>query len=280
MANGPLQSKNLTHVIDLKDIYKILMEAKILIVSVILIFTIASIIYSLSLKPSFITSTKLEIGYVIEGNGDKVLIESASDLISDLKVVLLKNPDDLFNQEISMNSFENKLIEMETFSNSSKKNAELLTYVKNYIFERHNNISLSLISQSKKSLTKEIDKSQAQINFIKSKISDQNQFFEKINKGLSNENIANISLNFFIENSQYKDQLFEINLRILALREKLENIDNQKKSKTQTIQKLKTYTIQPNFKMPIFLGICVGSFIAIFLALIKNFITAYLKKKV
>ncbi|MDC1541978.1 Wzz/FepE/Etk N-terminal domain-containing protein, partial [Candidatus Pseudothioglobus singularis] len=49
--------------IDLREIFKILIESKKLLISTILIFTIASIIYSLSLKPSFKSSTILEIGY-------------------------------------------------------------------------------------------------------------------------------------------------------------------------------------------------------------------------
>ena len=76
--------------IDLREIFKILIESKKLIISTILIFTIASIIYSLTLKPSFSTSTSLEIGYSEMINGDKELIETASSLISDLKILLIK----------------------------------------------------------------------------------------------------------------------------------------------------------------------------------------------
>ena len=53
--------------IDLREIFKILIESKKLIILTILIFIIASIIYSLSLKPSFNSSNifKLSLFYRI-----------------------------------------------------------------------------------------------------------------------------------------------------------------------------------------------------------------------
>ena len=94
--------------IDLKEIFKILIESKKLVISTILIITTASIIYSLSLKPSFISSTKLEIGYYEMPDGTQKLIEKPSHLISDLKVLIMKNSDNKFNQNVSITSFEGK----------------------------------------------------------------------------------------------------------------------------------------------------------------------------
>ena len=106
MANDLNQSLYVEDEIDLQEIAKILIESKKLIISTLLFFTIASIIYSLSLKPSFITSAKLEIGYITTKNGDIEMIESASDFISNLKVEIMKNPDDKYSQDVSINSFE------------------------------------------------------------------------------------------------------------------------------------------------------------------------------
>jgi len=108
MANDLNQSLYVNDEIDLKEIFKILIESKKLIISTILIFTIASIIYSLSLKPSFISSTKLEIGYYEMPDGTQKLIEKPSHLISDLKVLIMKNSDNKFNQNVSITSFEGK----------------------------------------------------------------------------------------------------------------------------------------------------------------------------
>ena len=108
MANDLNQSLDVEDEIDLKEIFKILIESKKLIISTILIFTTASIIYSLSLKPSFISSTKLEIGYYEMPDGTQKLIEKPSHLISDLKVLIMKNSDNKFNQNVSITSFEGK----------------------------------------------------------------------------------------------------------------------------------------------------------------------------
>jgi len=108
MANDLNQSLYVNDEIDLKEIFKILIESKKLVISTILIFTTASIIYSLSLKPSFISSTKLEIGYYEMPDGTQKLIEKPSHLISDLKVLIMKNSDNKFNQNVSITSFEGK----------------------------------------------------------------------------------------------------------------------------------------------------------------------------
>ena len=108
MANDLNQSLYVEDEIDLKEIFKILIESKKLIISTILIFTTAIIIYSLSLKPSFETTANVEIGYVLMKDGNKKLLESPSDLISDLKVLIMKNSDNKFNQNVSITSFEGK----------------------------------------------------------------------------------------------------------------------------------------------------------------------------
>ena len=108
MTNDLNQSLYVEDEIDLSEIFKIFMESKKLIISTILIFTIASIIYSLFQEPIYKTSSKLEIGYLEMKNGDRELIESASDLISDLNILIMKNPDDKFKQKVSMDSFEGK----------------------------------------------------------------------------------------------------------------------------------------------------------------------------
>jgi uncharacterized protein involved in exopolysaccharide biosynthesis len=142
MANDLNQSLYVEDEIDFQRIIKILKESKKLIISTILFFTIVSIIYSASLKPSFETSTNLEVGYISKNNGDIELIESLSDLISDLKILILKNPDGKFIQGVSMNSFEDKIINLKTTSSSAEQNEHLLTEIINYIEERHSDFIL------------------------------------------------------------------------------------------------------------------------------------------
>ena len=81
MAQNLTQPSPYDDEIDLREIFKILIESKKLIILTTLIFTIASIIYSLSLKPEFKSSTILEIGSYDIVIGEKKLVEPVSSLI-------------------------------------------------------------------------------------------------------------------------------------------------------------------------------------------------------
>ena len=176
MAQNLTQPSPYEDEIDLKEIFKILIESKKLIISTILIFATASIIYSLSLKPSFLTSTKLVIGYFDMPDGTQKLIDEPSNLISDLKVLIMKkNTDDKFIQNLSMNSLENKIISLETTSSSGEKNENFLTEVINYIDERHSNLAVLITDQKKHQISNEIDLIESEISFNKAKQLDSNQ---------------------------------------------------------------------------------------------------------
>ena len=103
MAQNLTQPSPYEDEIDLRAIIKVFIESKKLIISTLLIFTAVSIIYSLTSKPSFLTSTKLEIGYYEMPDGNQKLIEKPSNLISDLKVLIMKNSDNKFRQQLSIN---------------------------------------------------------------------------------------------------------------------------------------------------------------------------------
>ena len=142
MANDLNQSLYVEDEIDLKEIFKILIESKKLIISTTLIFIIASIIYSLSLKSEFKISTILEIGYYKTPDGTQKLIEEPNNLISHLKIQRIKNSNSLFSQDSSMKLIEGKLIYLETTSNSAEKNKNFLIEIIDYIDERHSDFVL------------------------------------------------------------------------------------------------------------------------------------------
>ena len=80
-------------------------------------------------------------------DGNQKLIEKPSNLISNLKVLIMKNSDNKFNQQVSMNSFEGKLLNLETTSSSTEQNENLLTEIINYIDERHSNLAALMTNQ-------------------------------------------------------------------------------------------------------------------------------------
>ena len=170
MANDLNQSLYVEDEIDLKEIYKILIESKKLIISTILIFTIASIIYSLSLKPEFKSSTILEIGYYEMPDGTQELIEEPSDLISNLKIHQLLNDQ----QDSSFKTIEKKLIRIETSSNKATDNEKILSSMITFINNRHNKLSIISSNLRKNTLVDKIDLIDSEISFIKSKQLDNN----------------------------------------------------------------------------------------------------------
>ena len=69
--------------IDLSEIFKILLENKLLIIVFIFIFTIIGIIYSLSLRPSYNSSKLIEIGYIEMPDGSQKLINMITFRMND-----------------------------------------------------------------------------------------------------------------------------------------------------------------------------------------------------
>lgn len=167
MANDLKQSMYDENEINLKEIFKVLIESKKLIILTIIVFTTVSIIYSLVAKPSFISSTKLEIGYFEMADGTQQLIETPSDLISNLKILIFKNPDNKFTQDISMNSKEGKLIQFKTTSRSIEQNENLLTEILNYIDERHSKLALSITKHKQDEISHKIELIESELSFLK-----------------------------------------------------------------------------------------------------------------
>ena len=170
MAQNLTQPSPYDDEIDLREIFKILIESKKLIILTTLIFTIASIIYSLSLKPEFKSSTILEIGYYEMPDGTQELIEEPSDLISNLKIYQLLNDQ----QDSSFKAIENKLIRIETSSNKATDNEKILSSMITFINNRHNKLSIISSNLRKNTLVDKIDLIDSEISFIKSKQLDNN----------------------------------------------------------------------------------------------------------
>jgi len=262
---------------DLREIIKILLDSKKLIILTLLIFTVSSSIFSLSLKPSFISSTKLEIGYVELDNGDKELIESMSDLISDLNILIIKkNLNNNFNQEVTMKSFEDRVIQLKVTSKSVEQNENLLNEMISYIDERHSNLEKLITNQKINSLSFDIENTKAEITHFKSKLSDQNQSqYLNIISNLQKEDQPIELLRLLSENSSYKDLVFSLNQKLEILIQELENFNSSVKSKSQIIKNIETVTIKPETLLMISSGIVLGFISSILLVFIINFIKSY-----
>ena len=224
MAQDLAQKSPYVDEINFIELIKILIESRKLIISTILIFTLASIIYSLSLKPEFKSSTILEIGKVQMQDNDKNL-NIVSDLISDTKVQIMKNPDDTFSQNVSINSLEGNLIKLKTTSNSVEQNENILNEVIRYIDERHSNIALLVTNRKKTEISQKIKTIESKISFVKAKQLDSNQA-KKLTITRNLENVKS-ELSFVKAKQLDSNQLkrSKIEDRITKLKTELQIID-------------------------------------------------------
>ncbi len=276
MANDLNKSLYVGDEIDLKEIFKILIESKKILISTILIFIIASIIYSLSLEPSFKSSIKFEIGYIETLSGKKNLIEEPSEFISELKILLLKNPDNKLSQKVSMNILENKVIKMETTSSSVEKNENILNELISFIDERHSRLKKLKAEQKKNKISYDIESLQAKINFYTAKLSSKNQSkYLNIISNLEKEDQAIENLKLLAQNSSYTDQIFSLNQTLGYLRQNLKDLDSEVKVKSQIIGNIETDESKPKSPLIIFLGIFIGLITGILLIFINSFIKSY-----
>ena len=180
MTKNIHQSQYAEDEIDLKEIFKILIKSKKLIISTILIFAIASIIYSLSLDPSFKSSAQVQIGYFEMPDGKKNLIEEPSDLISDLNILLLRNPDNKFSQKVPISLIEKNVINFETTSSSGEQNENILNEMIIYIEGRHSRLKKLRVKKNKNKTAFDIETTKAEINHITAKLSSnyQSKYFD------------------------------------------------------------------------------------------------------
>jgi hypothetical protein len=164
MAKNLNQSSYLEDEIDLREDLKVLIESKKLIILTTLIFAIVSIIYSLSQKPEFKSSSLFEIGYYEMLDGTQQLIEKPSELIEDLKLnLIIKNPNNEFKQAVAMLPIQNKLIQFKTSSISSEKNEKLLNKFFSYIDNRHSSFMKSYTDNNRNDLHNQIDLIESEI---------------------------------------------------------------------------------------------------------------------
>ena len=166
MAQKSTQNSFYADELDLREIVKLILEYKKLIIVTILFFTIASIIYVFSLKPEFRSSTILEIGHFEEPDGTQKIIEKPSDLISYLNLYHILNHKDE-SQDTSFKVIENKLILIETTSSLAEQNENFLFEIFSIIDERHSNLAFLANNHQKIEIIRQIESIEAQFSFIK-----------------------------------------------------------------------------------------------------------------
>ena len=313
MAQNLTQPSPYEDEIDLREIFKILLESKKLIISSILIFTIASIIYSLSLKPEFKSSTILEIGSYDIVIGEKKIVEPVSSLIKKLKINQISKQLD----ELNYKSIEDYFLEINYTSPSPELNENLIKEAIKFSQDSY----MKSLDNIVNSFSDEIKAKELQIDFlINSSLSNKEsrhlEVINAINKIDSEVDLDKIKINFLSKllitqknDLILEDQLMTLQAKVKELEKKkgslekkiilidssdfvgnevfefkqeINSLEKQSKliknssSKTQPIRELVTSEIKTKTLLIILIGTILGFIFSVFIVFIRQ---AFLKEQ-
>lgn len=280
MKNNSITPPHFDDELDLRLIIKALIEAKKIIILSVLFFVTATSLYLFIQKPVYKSSALIEIGYFELSDGRNELLETSSSLISNLKVHFeYKEPKSESNQVVSMKSIEDRLIYLETSSNSTETNKKILNRYLSFIDERHNRLFELKLNNSIFDITRQININESQIGYIQTKLSPKNQSkYNRIIEELSmidTKASLDQSLNLLTENSLASDKLFNLQQDQIILKEQLNSLKIRTKTQTVAINGLETYHEKPKIILNLFIGLAIGLITGMFLVLIYNSIKSY-----
>ena len=278
------QSPNYEDEIDLKELIKILLKSKNIIISSVLFFTLSAYIYTFIQKTEFKSSAILEIGYFEMPNGRIELIENPISVVQKLKVEEFKIQNNNLSKtkypQLSVEIIADRLIRMNLTSVLPKRDRELLNQYISLVKDHHLKI-MDLESELLiKELTSQVDENDSIISTNQSKLdSDENlDFIKALQKLNSVEALVQI-FNIEREKNMLVDNLNNLLLEQKKLKNELIVAENRVKVKTQLIDELKTSPITLNKNRIIALGFILGVVTGIFLVFINNFIKSFRELK-
>jgi LPS O-antigen subunit length determinant protein (WzzB/FepE family) len=214
--------------IDLKEIFKICINSKKLIIVITLVITTLGAIYSFQKKPIFISTALIEIGNYNLDEYNQISIEPLETLIKELTINFIhKKKKKLLN----IKSIENRLVQTSYTSASSVKNINILNEALRFIENRHSLLMSDHFQKTKKQLTYKINILNNKIQYSKSTLLSQNEG-EKIRISNSIESLEN-QIRYSTQTllSQNEDakirisrEINKINIELPGINEKIESL--------------------------------------------------------
>jgi uncharacterized protein involved in exopolysaccharide biosynthesis len=228
--------------IDLKKIFKLLINSKKLIIAITLAFTIFGAIYTYQTTTSHYYSTALiEIGVYED---EQILIEPTHTLIQELTIHFIHKQKfvGLKAVNLSLKPIENRLLEMRYTSPSPEKNKEVLNSLITFIENRHLNM--------------------------------QNNSFERITNQLTYKIESLMKL--LVSNDLSSDMMLKLLLQEKgSLELELEILMKQKYTNSQLIGEIVNNTIESKKELTILFSFIIGLSLSIIMVLILNFLKAF-----
>ena len=159
--------------IDLKEIFKLLINSKKLIIAITLVITTLGAIYSFQKAPKYESSALIEIGQYDTLEEENILLESASESIQNLNIVFIHKSID--NESLSIKTIEDKLIKIKIDKPSIELGKKTLDEIARYIENRHSLLLSNLTQKAENQLAYEIESLNDQIEFTNSTLLTQNE---------------------------------------------------------------------------------------------------------
>ena len=160
---------------DLKEIFKILINSKKLIIVITLIITTLGAIYSFQKVPQFKSTALIEIGNYGVDEYKQMTIEPAKNLIKELTINFIHKQKILnySSNNLIIKSIQDRLIEISHTSASPEQSENLLSEIIGYIKNRHIFLLNESIQKTKTELAFKIESLKDQIKIINSTLSTQ-----------------------------------------------------------------------------------------------------------
>jgi len=221
------------------EIIQKILDSKKIIILTTLFFSLISSIYILQKAPVYYSSALVEFGRYIQPDGSPKLVETPDNLIRAIKVDLLyKSSKEKILNELSLTSIENRFLEIEYYSPSSKDNDLLLNNIVNYIVERQTLMSEEILKKRPTILRSKITRINKEIEFEESRKIDNIKYLQNkishFNNLISKNNV--LSETFTSNESLYLSQKLlqaSVDSRYQLLKEDLElELFKEEKSRT------------------------------------------------
>ena len=221
--------------IDFKEVFKLLINSKKLIITITLVITTLGAIYSFQKAPEYKSTALIEIGRYEQD--EQILIEPTKTLIQELTINFIHKQKlvGLKAVNLSLKPIENRLLEMKYTSPLPEKNKELLNRLITFIKNRHLNLQINSTKRITNQLTYKIE------NLIK----------------------------LLVSNNLESDSIIKLSQEKVSLELELEILMKQKYTNSQLIGEIQT-TLDSIKGLIIFLSFIFGLFLSIIMVLINK----------
>ena len=216
--------------IDLKEIFKLLINSKKLIIAITLVITTLGAIYAFQKVSTYSSTALIEIGnYDQDQNHQQLSIEHAETLIKELTINFIhkKQALDFNSDNLAIKSIAevDRLIQIAYTSTSSATSEKIVNEIIGYIENRHSLLLSNHIQKIENKLIKKID-------LLSQKITNSRRALSMQIKSISNQ-IENINSSLFIQKEKEKSV---INNTIIYINSELPAIDNKIKLLNKIIE--------------------------------------------